>query len=102
MLFPFHIERDVGFELYGDNVRTYVDRILKVVQNPCLGTRLRHPPAAPVTDWRWDDFCKFDLPGLLRLIYYWDPEANYITFVQFGLHRAPGGRNVYRRLALAY
>src|SRR5437868_7097450 len=101
VLFPFHIERNVGFELYGDNVRRCVDEILKIPENPCLGQRLRQLPGAPETEWRWDHFCKFNLPRLLRLIYRWEPETNVVTFVALGVHKA-GGLDVYSRLARAF
>ncbi len=100
MLFPFHIEEAAGFDGYGPNVRRNIDVILRVHENPCLGQRLRHPPNAPETEWRWDDFCKVDLPHQLRLIYVWDPQAPRITIVAIGPHLAHGQLdNVYDALA---
>jgi hypothetical protein len=68
LLFPFYIEPDARFDLYASNVRAYLDQIIELLGHPCPGQRLRHAPNAPETKWRWDDFCKRDLPRNLRLI----------------------------------
>jgi hypothetical protein len=74
--------------------------ILRMLQNPCLGQRLRHPPSTPETEWRWDDFCKIDLSHRLRLIYLWEPDQSTITIVAIGPHLAQGQLdNVYDALA---
>jgi len=103
LVFPFHIEPEAGFAGYGPNVRNNLDRILAVLENPCLGQQLRHPPNAPDTEWRWDDFCKVDLRRQLRVIYYWDPESTMITIVAIGPHLAQGQLdNVYDALAVMF
>jgi len=86
VLFPFEILPEADFHRYGPNVRAYCGQIAKVLADPCLGQRLRQPPDAPLTDYRWDDFCKFDLPRRLRLIYVWNEEAGFVTIVKFGPH----------------
>jgi hypothetical protein len=77
--------------------------ILQVLENPCLGQRLRHPPNTPETEWRWDDFCKVDLSHQLRLIYVWEPDEPRITIVAIGPHLAHGQLdNVYDGLAAMF
>ncbi len=90
VLFPFDIWREAGFDVYGHNVRNYLKRIVQVLENPCLGQRLRHPASAPDTEWRWDHFCKVDLPRRLRLIYLWDPDRCVFDIVAFGPHLGHG------------
>jgi hypothetical protein len=103
LLFPFHIEPDARFDQYARNVRAYVDQIVDVLRNPCIGQRLRHPPEAAETKWRWDDFCKRDLPRRLRLVYIWDPDAAFITIVRFGPHLGHGEfGDVYDGLAARF
>jgi len=71
-----------------------------MLANPCLGQRLRQPPGAPATEWRWDDFCKLDLSHQLRLIYVWNPDTPMVTIVAIGPHLAQGQLdNVYDALA---
>jgi len=99
-LFPFHVLKEAGFDDYGPNVRHHIDRILALLANPCLGQRLRHPTGTPETEWRWDDFCKLDLPRQLRLLYRWDSDRPRITLVALGPHLAQGQLdNVYDALA---
>jgi hypothetical protein len=63
----------------------------------------RHPSEASESEWRWDDFCKLDLPRQLRLIYLWEPETPFITLVLIGPHLAQGQLdNVYDALAEAF
>jgi hypothetical protein len=90
LLFPFNIRPEAGFDLYAPNVRSYVREILQVLENPCLGDRLRDPTDAPDSEWRWDHFCKMDLPRGLRLIYIWDSDNNFIEVVAFGPHLGHG------------
>jgi len=63
VLFDFHIDPEAGFDVYAGFVRKYMEQILTVLKNPCVGQRLRHPPSAHGSEIRWDEFCKFDLLG---------------------------------------
>jgi hypothetical protein len=102
-VFSFDIPRTAGFDVYGKAVRANVERILEVLANPCLGQRLRHPPGTRQEGYRWDDFCKLDLPHNLRLIYFWDPEDRFVSLELIGFHLSHGELgNVYDALADLY
>ena len=95
-VFPFDIPHTAGFDVYGKAVRANVDRILQLLANPCLGERLRQPVGAPQDGYHWDNFCKFDLPHNLRLIYFWNAEDRFVSLEVIGFHLSHGELgNVY-------
>jgi len=102
LLHEFYVQPYAGWKLNGAAVRRHLDRILDLLADPCLGSRLRHPPRGE-SEVRWDDFCKLDLPGNLRILYRWVPEVPAVLIERIGPHLGEGVRgDVYELHRLSH
>jgi hypothetical protein len=90
VVFSFYVEPYAGWPAHGPAVRRHVDQVIRMLQNPCLGQRLRHPPGESPSRHRWDAFCKLDLPNRLRLIYRWQADDALVIIELIGYHLGTG------------
>jgi hypothetical protein len=98
VVFSFYVQPHAGWRAHGPAVRRHVDQIMRVLHDPCVGQRLRHPPGDARTRHRWDEFCKLDLPNRLRLIYRWDADDALVIVELIGYHLGTGrSGDVYDR-----
>jgi hypothetical protein len=103
VVFSFYVQPYAGWRAHGPVVRRHVDQIMRVLHDPCVGQRLRHPPGDARTRHRWDEFCKLDLPNRLRLIYRWDADDALVIVELIGYHLGTGrSGDVYDALQDAF
>jgi hypothetical protein len=81
--------------------RNHIDRIMEMLANPCVGTRLREPAGAPPGTRQWSRFCRISLDVTHRLVYRWSPRTPLITIEMVGRHTS-GADSVYARLRRRY
>jgi hypothetical protein len=90
VVFSFYVQPYAGWREHGPAVRRHADLIVRLLHNPCLGQRLRHPSGNAPTRHRWDAFCKLDLPNRLRLIYRREADAALVVIELIGYHVGAG------------
>lgn len=85
MVFSFYIQPYARWSQYGAILRRHLTDILSLLRDPCSGSRLRQVDLADSGTSRWDDFCKFELPGTMRILYRVVDDLVLIEMVGFHL-----------------
>lgn len=83
-------------------LRAQIAVVLGLLRDPCLGQRLRQMPTAASSTWRWDQFCKFDLDGLDRIVYRWIAEEATVVIEAIGPHLRRHPNNPYDTVQEVY